>query len=159
MEENNYPTGGSDNPPPRPEVPWQEEQQALSDIDRKINRLGGSPSPPPAARGGGGSGRWAGIPVVIVIVIGMRVAFGLMSTNRSTDHTPPPRYQTPVILQGKDWQPRIDEMVREAKQRENPKQDLRFQDDPHDVRQPPLNATQKEPRPVSRNDHVGPPEP
>jgi hypothetical protein len=160
MEENRNPTGGSDNPPPRLERPWQEEQRALSDIDQKINRLGGSQPPGRGSGGrGSGSGRWGGIGVVLLIGFGIRVLFGLMRASHSTDYTPPPQHYAPVKLDDHDWQPRIDEMMRDAQQRENRKRDLRIDNDPLDVRQPPLKATQRDPRPLPRKDQVGPPEP
>src|SRR5260370_5930862 len=100
MDENQSADPNPAGPPPRPERPWQEEQQTISDIDQKISRLEGlpqapAPVPPPESSGGGGSKRWARVPVVFAVGFGIRLLFGLSPTPHSPPYEPPPPYPSP----------------------------------------------------------------
>jgi len=144
MDENSNPNAAG--PPPRPERPWQEEQQAISDIDQKIARLEGlpqAPAPvPPPSSGGGGSKRWAGVPVVLAVVFGMRLLFGFSRTHDSPRYEPPPQYPSPVIRVDPDQNQRMDDILRDLREREQ----NNVQMDVH-------------PQPAERQKPVGPPEP
>src|SRR5437016_5675428 len=98
MDENQVPEPQRAGPPPRPERPWQEEQQAISDIDQKIARLEGLPQAPAPERppSGGGSKRWAGIPIVLAVIFGSRLLFGLSRDHDSPRYEPSPQYLKPV---------------------------------------------------------------
>jgi len=143
MDENRIPDPKPAGPPPRPERPWQEEQQAISDIDQKISRLEGLPQAPAPARppSGGGSKRWAGVPVVLAVVFGARLLFGLSRTHDSLHYEPPPQYLKPVYVDP-DQNKGIEEILRDVREREQNNVQL-------DVR----------PKPEERQKPVGPPEP
>jgi hypothetical protein len=143
MDENQIPNPGASGPPPRPERPWQEEQQAISDIDRKISRLEGLPRAPAPERtpSGGGSKRWAGVPVVLAVVFGARLLFGLARTHDSPRYEPPRQYIKPVYVEP-DRDKKVDDILRDLREREQNK--------------PPVDV---HPRPEERKKPVGPPDP
>ena len=144
MDENQSPDPKPAGPPPRPERPWQEEQQAISDIDQKIARLEGLPQAPAPERppSGGGSKRWAGVPVVLAVVFGSRLLFGLSRTIDSPHDDPPPQYRNPA-------------------QRVEPVQNQRIEEILRDLREPEQNNVPADvhPQPAERKKPVGPPEP
>jgi hypothetical protein len=148
MDENQIPNPAPPGPPPRPERPWQEEHQAISDIDQKISRLEGLPRAPAPERppSGGGSKRWAGVPVVLAVVFGSRLLFGLSRTHDSPRYEPPPPHINPAIhvepVQNKGIPVQnqgIEEIIRDKRERER-------------------NNRQVPPQPFERPEPVGPPE-
>jgi hypothetical protein len=149
MDENQSPDPNPASPPPRPERPWQEEQRAISDIDQKISRLEGlpqAPAPvrPPESSGGGGSKRWAGVPIALAAVFGMRLLFGLSRHHDSTSYqySPPPTVK-PIIRDDPIRKQEIDEILRDLRQKE--------QNNMPGELPPPSRDERKKP--------VGPPEP
>ena len=148
MDENRIPDPNATGPPPRPERPWQEEQQAISDIDQKISRLEGlpqapAPVPPPESSGGGGSKRWAGIPVVLAVLFGVRLLSGLSRTHDSPSYQySPTQTVNPAIHVEPDQNKRIEEILRDLREREQ-----------NNVR------VDVHPQPEEPKKPVGPPEP
>jgi len=143
MDENQIPNPGPTGPPPRPERPWQEEHQAISDIDQKISRMEGLPRAPAPERppSSGGSKRWAGVPVVLAVIFGARMLFGLARTHDSPRYDPPPQYIKPVYVDP-DQNKKIEDILRDVREREQNKA--------------PVDAR---PQPEVPKKPVGPPDP